>query len=56
MHGEAVGVGSGLGVTPSISLGYLMIAAVLYGCARLETAPAEKTAPAPSGAHPAPAE
>jgi AGZA family xanthine/uracil permease-like MFS transporter len=56
MHGEAVGIGSGLGVTPSISLGYLLIAAVLYGCARLEAAPAEKAAPAPTGAHPAPAE
>ena len=29
MHGEAVGIGSGLGVTPSITLGYLMVAGVL---------------------------
>jgi len=54
MHGEAVGIGNGLGVTPSISLGYLMVAGVLMACARME-APA--TRPVPSGStRPAPAE
>jgi peptide/nickel transport system ATP-binding protein len=34
MHGEAVGIGGGLGVTPSITLGYLMVAGVLIACDR----------------------
>ncbi|AMJ60706.1 regulator [Bosea sp. PAMC 26642] len=34
MHGEAIGVGKGLGVTPSISLAYAMVAGFLYLCAR----------------------
>ena len=35
MHGEAVGIGSGLGVTPSITLGYLMVAGVLIASDRM---------------------
>jgi AGZA family xanthine/uracil permease-like MFS transporter len=34
MHGEAIGIGKGLGVTPSISLAYAMVAGFLYFCAR----------------------
>jgi AGZA family xanthine/uracil permease-like MFS transporter len=35
MHGEAVGFGEhGLGVTPSVALAYLLVAAFLTGCAR----------------------
>jgi AGZA family xanthine/uracil permease-like MFS transporter len=40
MHGEAVGIGSGFGVTPSITLGYLMVAGVLMACDRMVRAPA----------------
>ncbi len=39
MHGEAVGFGTGLGVTPSITLGYLLVAGVLLACGRLMEAP-----------------
>src|SRR5215471_6115038 len=46
MHGEAVGIGSGLGVTPSISLGYLLVAGVLLYCKRLMEAPTEARAEA----------
>ncbi len=31
MHGEAVGVGGGFGVTPAVALAYVVIAAGLYG-------------------------
>ena len=30
MHGEAVGVGGGLGVTPSVALAYAVVAAGFY--------------------------
>ena len=56
MHGEAVGIGNGLGVTPSISLGYLLVAGVLIYCKRLMEAPAEARAEAPAMAKAAPAE
>jgi AGZA family xanthine/uracil permease-like MFS transporter len=56
MHGEAVGIGIGLGVTPSISLGYLLVAGVLLYCKRLMEAPAEARAEAPAMAKAAPAE
>jgi AGZA family xanthine/uracil permease-like MFS transporter len=39
MHGEAVGIGNGLGVTPSISLGYLMVGGVLLFCGQLAREP-----------------
>ena len=37
MHGEAVGVGSGLGVTPAVALSYAVMAAGLYALGRLGT-------------------
>jgi adenine/guanine/hypoxanthine permease len=55
MHGEAVGVGSGLGVTPSITLGYLMVGGMLLLCQR--TVEMEKQAIAQgAGVQPVPAE
>ena len=55
MHGPAVGVGAhGLGVTPSVTLAYAVLAAFLYGCARM--AASERVAPGIKGApaaHPA---
>jgi AGZA family xanthine/uracil permease-like MFS transporter len=56
MHGEAVGFGTGLGVTPSITLGYLLVAGVLLACGRLMEVSGETAAAAPPAAHPAPAE
>jgi AGZA family xanthine/uracil permease-like MFS transporter len=50
MHGEAVGIGDGFGVTPSVALGYLLIAAVLVGCSRLREVPAADVALAASAA------
>ena len=35
MHGPAVGIGNGLGVTPAVALAYATVAAFLYGCARM---------------------
>jgi adenine/guanine/hypoxanthine permease len=37
MHGEAVGVGSGLGVTPAVALSYAVMAAGLYALGRMGT-------------------
>jgi len=34
MHGEAVGIGGGFGVTPSVALAYAVMAAGLYALAR----------------------
>ncbi|MGE0288051.1 MAG: regulator [Bradyrhizobium sp.] len=48
MHGEAVGVGSGLGVTPPVALAYVVVAAILFGLAKSETVPAENTVAAPA--------
>jgi AGZA family xanthine/uracil permease-like MFS transporter len=56
MHGEAVGVGGGLGVTPSISLGYLLVAGVLLVCGRLMEAAEAPAKAVPVAAQPAPAE
>ena len=56
MHGEAVGIGSGLGVTPSISLGYLLVAGVLLYCKQLMEAPEGARTVAAAAAKPAPAE
>ena len=36
MHGPAVGIGNGLGVTPQIALAYALVAAFLAGCAQFE--------------------
>jgi AGZA family xanthine/uracil permease-like MFS transporter len=54
MHGPAVGIGNGLGVTPAVALAYAMVAAFLYGCGRMsavkspmgEFAPARAPVPA----------
>jgi AGZA family xanthine/uracil permease-like MFS transporter len=35
MHGEAIGVGGGLGVTPTVALAYAMMAAGLFAVSRL---------------------
>ena len=34
MHGAAVGVGHGLGVSPAVALAYAIVAAMLFGLAR----------------------
>ena len=56
MDGEAVGIGNGLGVSPSISLGYLLVAGVLIYCKRLMEAVSEDRFAASAMAKPAPAE
>jgi AGZA family xanthine/uracil permease-like MFS transporter len=37
MHGEAVGIGGGLGVTPAVALAYLVMAAGFFALSRRET-------------------
>jgi AGZA family xanthine/uracil permease-like MFS transporter len=39
MHGEAVGIGGGLGVTPAVALAYAIVAAVFFGLAKSDTVP-----------------
>jgi adenine/guanine/hypoxanthine permease len=39
MHGEAVGIGGGLGVTPAVALAYAVVAAVFFGLAKSDTVP-----------------
>ena len=34
MHGEAVGIGGGFGVTPSVAVGYLVMAGFLFGLSK----------------------
>jgi AGZA family xanthine/uracil permease-like MFS transporter len=48
MHGEAVGIGNGLGVTPAVALAYVVVAAILYGLARSETVPSSSAVAAPA--------
>jgi AGZA family xanthine/uracil permease-like MFS transporter len=50
MHGEAVGIGGGLGVTPSVALAYAVVAAVFMGLAKSDTVavPAPETVAAPA--------
>jgi AGZA family xanthine/uracil permease-like MFS transporter len=48
MHGEAVGVGAGLGVTPSVTLGYLMVGGVLLACGHLAREAEASPAPEPA--------
>jgi adenine/guanine/hypoxanthine permease len=38
MHGEAVGIGGGVGVTPSVALAYAVVAALLFAFSRMEAA------------------
>ncbi|MCK8787538.1 hypothetical protein M0638_24515 [Roseomonas sp. NAR14] len=47
MHGEAVGVGNGLGVAPAVALAYAMLAAFLFTCGRV---PAARPAALPAAA------
>lgn len=52
MHGEAVGIGHGLGVTPSVALAYVVVAGFLYWLSKspefgMAAAP-EKMAAAPA--------
>lgn len=56
MHGEAIGIGAGLGVTPSITLGYLMVACVFLACDRLPRAPDQERTGEPASVQPAAAE
>jgi AGZA family xanthine/uracil permease-like MFS transporter len=37
MHGEAVGIGGGLGVTPGVALAYAVVAVGFLALARLAT-------------------
>ncbi len=37
MHGEAVGIGGGFGVTPAVALAYAVMAAGLFALGRVET-------------------
>jgi AGZA family xanthine/uracil permease-like MFS transporter len=37
MHGEAVGIGGGLGVTPSVALAYAVVAAGFYAVGKYGT-------------------
>ena len=55
MHGEVVGIGSGLGMKPSVTFGYLMVAGVLLACDRLAGVSETSLAPE-AGAYPAAAE
>jgi adenine/guanine/hypoxanthine permease len=36
MHGEAVGIGGGVGVTPSVALAYAVVAALLFAFSRAQ--------------------
>jgi adenine/guanine/hypoxanthine permease len=53
MHGEAVGVGGGVGVTPSVALAYAVVAVLLFAFSRM-TVP--QAAVMPPDAHAVPAE
>jgi len=53
MHGEAVGIGGGQGVTPSVALAYAAVAALLFAFSRV-TEP--QSAGMPTEAHAVPAE
>jgi AGZA family xanthine/uracil permease-like MFS transporter len=50
MHGEAIGIGNGLGVTPSVTLAYLIVAGFLFA---LSKQPATVTSDMPAKAVPA---
>jgi AGZA family xanthine/uracil permease-like MFS transporter len=57
MHGEAVGIGGGFGVTPGVALAYAAVAGILLAMDRLHAAaPAVVVEPASPSAHMAPAE
>ena len=50
MHGAAVGIGNGLGVTPGVTLAYLIVAGALYATARVAAASPAGPGPAASAA------
>ncbi len=43
MHGESIGIGGGLGVTPAVVLAYAMMAVFLYACSRSSPVAAVET-------------
>jgi adenine/guanine/hypoxanthine permease len=53
MHGEAVGIGGGVGVTPSVALAYAVVAVLLFAFSRMS---APQSAALPTEAHAVPAE
>jgi AGZA family xanthine/uracil permease-like MFS transporter len=53
MHGEAVGIGGGLGVTPGVALAYAVVAAGLYAAEKFGAASLSVSHPEPSLAVPA---
>jgi len=53
MHGEAVGIGGGIGVTPSVALAYAVVAVLLFAFSRMS---APQSAALPTEAHAVPAE
>jgi adenine/guanine/hypoxanthine permease len=49
MHGDAIGVGGGWGVTPSVALAYLIVSGFLFALAKapaMVSAPSGKAVPA----------
>jgi AGZA family xanthine/uracil permease-like MFS transporter len=50
MHGEAIGIGNGLGVTPAVTLAYLIVAGFLFS---LSKQPATAVSDMPAKAVPA---
>lgn len=53
MHGEAIGIGGGWGVTPGVALAYAIVAAGLYAAEKFGTAPVSVPQSEPSLAVPA---
>jgi AGZA family xanthine/uracil permease-like MFS transporter len=53
MHGEAIGIGGGWGVTPGVALAYALVAAGLYAAEKFGTAPVSVPRSEPSLAVPA---
>jgi AGZA family xanthine/uracil permease-like MFS transporter len=53
MHGEAVGIGGGLGVTPGVALAYAVVAAGLYAAEKFGAPSLSVSHPEPSLAVPA---
>jgi len=52
MHGEAVGIGGGAGVTPSVAIAYAVVAALLFAFSRTHVAQRDEM-PAEASAIPA---
>jgi AGZA family xanthine/uracil permease-like MFS transporter len=56
MHGEAVGIGGGFGVTPGVAVSYLVVAAFLFGLSKQPLMFEKSAADAPKSVGMAPAE